>query len=403
MRLPHHASILLAVCTITANAQQWTEDAIIAKFLEQNPMEREYRARIALSGSEYRGRTQYANPSISVTREGAGRTEFYQASQALPLNGRIPLLRQAGVAHEQALTAEGEFSLWQARCSLRSAFYRLLSSQLRSDVFANSLKQLDGAIQKLKAREQEGESSKLDRMRTEQERSELVAQWSTVRASQELDRGEILAFLPASTQLETVAGEINRPLSMPGIEELTQLALSGRGDFSGERHRIEQFRMEQRAAERLRIPEPTLIAGLKRAEINAPGIASGPVLGVSLSIPLFNQGKSEVARYSAEQERTNARLEMMSRKLKAAIVAASRAYTIRRQALDNYAQDGVTGGNQLLQIATLAYDEGEVGILQLLDAYRVRHQSSLRQIELQLEARQALIHLESLIGQELSK
>ncbi|MCX6612259.1 MAG: hypothetical protein NTW74_15580, partial [Acidobacteria bacterium] len=94
----NRAAIALLVCAATLPAQQWTEAAVVEKFLDQNPISRESRARVAIADAEVRTRSAYANPTVSFSHEGAGRTDFYQASQALPLTGRLPLIRQAGLS-----------------------------------------------------------------------------------------------------------------------------------------------------------------------------------------------------------------------------------------------------------------------------------------------------------------
>jgi hypothetical protein len=94
--------------------------------------------------------------------------------------------------------------------------------------------------------------------------------------------------------------------------ELAQRALTVRQDDRAEQRRIEQYGLEQRAAERLRFPEPVLNAGLKRAEIGQRSIANGPVIGITVPLPLFNKFQTEVARFSAEREQSSARLQPLA-------------------------------------------------------------------------------------------
>lgn len=67
------------VVALSTQEQEWNEANVVAKFLEQNPIAREARARVAVAAAESQGRALYANPVVAVSREGAGRTEFYQA------------------------------------------------------------------------------------------------------------------------------------------------------------------------------------------------------------------------------------------------------------------------------------------------------------------------------------
>ncbi len=56
-----------------------------------------------------------------------------------------------------------------------------------------------------------------------------------------------------------------------------------------------------------------------------------------------------------------------------------------------------------VRIATVAYQEGEIGILQLLDAYRVQRQAQLRLVEIQAAVKEAQIEVERVVGEEFGK
>jgi outer membrane protein TolC len=63
--------------------------------------------------------------------------------------------------------------------------------------------------------------------------------------------------------------------------------------------------------------------------------------------------------------------------------------------------DAEAAGDELTQIAEVAYREGEVGILELLDAVRSASRARMRSIELKLDARLAQIALERAVGDVL--
>lgn len=294
----------------------------------------------------------------------------------------------------------GQFLLWQARSLLRGSFYRMVGAQSKGRVYADSQKELDEVIRVLRVREQEGEGSKLNRIRAEREKMELAAEWSSSKTSVAMERGELLAYLPAGTAVIEVSGEL-ATVRVDGDENsLVERAFGLRADLQADRKRLEQLRMEQRAAERLRIPELTVNAGYKRADLGQTGVANRPVLGVSWAVPLFNQGKTEVSRFGAEMERVTARLDQGMQRVGAAVRAAREMLAIRNEARDRYTAEM---GDEMVRIAMVAYQEGEIGILQLLDAYRVRRQAQLRLIDLQLAAKEAQIALEALVGEEIAR
>ena len=55
----------------------------------------------------------------------------------------------------------------------------------------------------------------------------------------------------------------------------------------------------------------------------------------------------------------------------------------------------------LVRIARAAYEEDEVGILELIDAYRTQREVRLRLRELIAAARQSALELERLVGEEV--
>lgn len=413
MCLPNRAAtpLLIAAAIVghfgvqQCSAEEWTEASVIEKFLDQSPLAREARAKTAMAEAEARGRTRYLNPSASYSRESAGFTEFFQAEQTLPLSGRLKFLKQAGASSVRATESEGAFSLWQARASLRRAFYRVLASQERVTLYAAGAKDMENVIRVLRDREREGEGSKFDRLRAERERAELLAEVALIRAESALERAQLLAFLPPGTPVATVAGQIES-LPIPlAVNELVQRAMAAREDFRAEQRRAEQFRFERQAAERLRFPEPVLSAGLKRADIGQRGIGqrdvvAGPVVGVAVSIPLFNKGQTEVARYSAEQERVAARMQVLGQQIRAAVEGTLEAFNIRAKTRDEYARELAGTGPELIRIATVAYQEGEIGILQLLDAYRTQRVAQLRMLDIHAAVKEARIELERVVGEE---
>jgi outer membrane protein, heavy metal efflux system len=240
-------------------------------------------------------------------------------------------------------------------------------------------------------------------MRTERERAELLAELALVQAEMELERSRLIAFLPPATQIAAVSGQIETILGPLDGTALVQRAMGAREDFRAEQRRLEQFRLEERAADRLKIPEPVLNAGFKRADVGQNNIANGAVVGVTIPLPLFNKGQAEVARYSAEQERISARLQILTQRIRAAVEGIVRAFNVRVQARDRYRQELADSGPELIRIATVAYQEGEIGILQLLDAYRSQRQAQLRMLDIQAAVKEAQIELERVVGEELGK
>ena len=217
-------------------------------------------------------------------------------------------------------------------------------------------------------------------------------------------------FLPDGTQVEKVQGALPVLSEPPGLDELRARAIASRADYRAEQKDLARYKLEELAARRLRIPDPQVSAGLKRADVVSGAepnpfsnlTRTGVVFSLSVPLPVFNSGRYEVARYQAEQEQATARAAVLARHIQTEIRGAREVLTIRRDALAAYQRELESAGVELTRITRVAYEEGEVGILELLDSLRVNRLASLRLLELQAGVREALIELERVVGAELT-
>ena len=128
------------------------------------------------------------------------------------------------------------------------------------------------------------------------------------------------------------------------------------------------------------------------------GRKTGGVFGVTVSLPLFDDGGREAAQWAAEGTRVEAERASIERRIRSEITGASEVLSLRQAALS---QEPQGAAEELAQIAEVAYREGEVGILELLDAVRTASRARIRSIDLRLEARLAQIALERAVGDTL--
>jgi cobalt-zinc-cadmium efflux system outer membrane protein len=219
----------------------------------------------------------------------------------------------------------------------------------------------------------------------------------------------LAAFLPVGTRVEGVRGELAVSVQPPDLDGLIGRAMNARADYRSEQKSLARYQIEEQGARRLRIPEPQVTAGLKRAEVTS-GLAPNPFsnvtrtgVAISLSVPLpvFNNGRYEVARYQAEQEQANARIAVLAHQIRAEIQGAYDVLTIRRESLSAYQRELQAAGTELTRITQVAYQEGEIGILELLDSLRVSRAANLRVLDLQAGVKEAFIELERVVGAEV--
>lgn len=412
IRACHAALLSPLILAVTCPAQTWSEARVVELFARQSPQAVAARAQVAVTRAEARARALYSNPSFSYSREGAGLTQFFQAEQMLPLTGRIGILRQTVAPAVGAAVAEADALVWQLRAEVRLAFHRLLALQGREGVLDATLKDMKEVIRVLAMREKEGEGSRFDRLRGERELVEIRAELASVHAQASEARGKLLEFLPQGTEIARVEGAVIPLEELPGLADLLARAVAARAELRADNQLVARLRLEQQAAGRLRYPEPVVSAGVKRADVfdfsqagRAPAerAQNGAVVGITIPIPSFNRGQLEVTRLQAEQARVEAHRRALEHQIRQQVTGALQTLALRRDALQSYRQELGERNEDLLKIAQAAYQEGQAGILELLDVIRLQRQSQQRVIELGAAAREAQIELERVMGQEVTK
>ena len=187
--------------------------------------------------------------------------------------------------------------------------------------------------------------------------------------------------------------------SVPSLAAVLQEALSNRGDYQSTQLSIAQFDAERQAATRLRVPTPTLTGGLKRSDTGNAS-ASGYQFSVDVAVPLFSRGQAAAALASAQKAQAEAEAESWRMRIEADVRAAHTALRIHQERAARYRQSAADIAEPLARIGRVAYEEGELGILELLDSDRQALDARLRILDLAAAARRAAIELDRAIGRE---
>jgi cobalt-zinc-cadmium efflux system outer membrane protein len=380
-----------------AFAQDRTERDVVDLIVRDGPWAQAIRAESEVIRREQLARLAYPNPGVTYSREGAGFTEFLQVEQSVPVFGTRAALSRAGVAATAAAEAERDARLWALRTDAGAAVARLTSAQARLDAAQAHSRDVERLIEILRAREREGEGSRFDRLRAEQELRDTRQLATSAAVDVAEARATVTAMLPRDVTVGRITS-LTAPQAAPAsVDALTTRALATRAELRALQRFADRAELESVAARRARLPAPTLFGGLKRADEES-GRERGGVFGVSVSLPLFDNGGREVARWQAERAGVEAERASIEHQIRAEIARASETLALRQAAVSD---DAEAAGDELTQIAEVAYREGEVGILELLDAVRSASRARMRSIELKLDARLAQIALERAVGDVL--
>jgi cobalt-zinc-cadmium efflux system outer membrane protein len=406
MRAPVATSLFLTLSAIAmASGESITESGAVRLFIEQSPNARTIPLIQRSVEEEGRAVARPHNPSVAYQVEDAAdvRDEFLTFEQPLPVTGRRGLMRRSADAAASAARLAAERDLLVGAVGVRFAFYEVLYRDRELALLREGAARLERIAQILARREREGEGSGYDLLRAEQELSQSETDIARAEGELAAARAEFGAFFDPERRMHgaRLDGDFEPSRPLPETEEAIERALANRNDLAALRADRERFEIERRAARRQRFPEPTLAAGWKRTK--APGVHdTGFVAAVTVPLPVFDRGRSVATRAEADRNRAELGAETLRREIRADVQAALAREQAAREVARRHDETMVRRSVELRRIGQLAYDEGESGILELLDAYRTSLEAELRALTARHEAKRAEIDSDRAMGLEVT-
>lgn len=349
-------------------------------------------AQLDLARSEVERERRWPNPTLDYTRESAGQAEqFLTLSQSFDVSGRRALRRRAAELRVEAAQQEVASQQLDLARMVRSEFSRAVNQQELVRALTEWTRKIRAAADTAARLQAGGEVSGYDRRRLERERigaeARLAAERGALVAAQRR-----LAGLLGVAQLEGVT--LQRPIApeIPADAELT-LRIERRPDVAAIAKRIEAATLDQQAAQRWRVPLFDLTAGMKNTEA-----ASGAILGAGVSLPIFNRNQEELLRANAELAILGAQRTLLVTRARGEAGGLAAEARELRNAARLFREQALPTSERLTATAEAAYRGGEVGILELLDAYRTALDAEVEAAELEQRAREAEIELTRALG-----
>ena len=387
----------------TPSARRLTEGEAVARLMATDPRIRALTARIDEVRADHAGRALWPNPTVTFAREHVLNVDdtFWLAHQELPVPGRRAHLRTAGRLAVEAAQAEARFETSRLQSDLRAAYTALLHAQARETVLQAGLDTLEQLVELLRIREESGEGSAYDRIRGVRSMLDLEADLAAAGIARVQAQGQLATHLGPPNGAETLvaADALALAAPVPSLDGLLREALANRGDYQATQLSIARFDAERQAATRLRVPTATLTGGLKHSD-TGPTTGSGYQFSVDVAVPMFGRGREAAALATARQAQAEAEEQWWRVRIEAEVRAAHAALVIHHDRAERFRRSAADVAEPLARIGRAAYQEGEIGILELLDAERQALDARLRMLDLDAAVRGAAIELDRTIGRE---
>lgn len=412
MRIALYAIAMLFVLTGAASAQGSSGQLSLAEARAMarlnSPSLQAAREAVAAAQGRERQAGAFANPVLAYGREQTSRGGETNSQNTLTLEQRLELGGQRGARRHSAelLRKAAEARLLAVSAELDAqvarAYTGTITAQRRAVLAENAAQAFASAHQISEARFARGDVSGFAHRRLGLE----VARYQALKLAAFLERDSSTTALrgllgltapdvaPFPQLTDTL---VPAPLTIPADSFLNH-ALAKRPDILAAQFEAEGGLADARLAAAERVPTPSLTAGFKNERVTTGETLNGFVAGLAIPLPLWDGRQGSVAAARSEANRRSAAVESLRR---LTVVEVRNAYSAD-EALGNQLN---TLRQQLGQEARAArvaadasFEEGEISLLEWLDAVRAYYEAETAYLNLWAEHVRRRVTLEQMSG-----
>ena len=391
------ASALTALAAIAVPAPSMAQEQLIEELAIERALARE--GVIALDEADRDAAAAEVgmigpleNPSLELSREGAGLENEWQLGIVQPLNlsGQRGSLRDAARAEAEAVDSDIERRRQELVAETRTAFIECAAAGAALEIWRRYDTNLSEAERSATARAEAGDTAGYDVRRVRVEARGADAQLA-------MAEGERQASCVALASLTGIADPQVHPSAMTSLA--SPEAIGERPDLAAQEQRLLAASQRASAARRARVPQVSLGAAVKRVD-DGIDTAYGPVLSVGVTLPIWNGGGAAVSAAEARERGLAAELAITRRRVEAEQEAAGARALAARDAATRAAR-AREDASRLGTIAETAYQAGETGVVELLDAFEAGRDAELSVIALARDAAIATIAFDLATGRRI--
>lgn len=342
------------------------------------------------------------NPAVRYSLESLKNSErdteqTFSVIQKMDISGKRARKIKAALKNKEARMLFLEHEISGLLVQMKQCFYRVLFLKENEKALSEIAGVFSGVERKTEARVSAGDASEADLMKLAGEKSKIVRGLEALRKDLKSEKRKLALFLDVEPTDLGISGEFAyKPLTL-GIEELKELGQQNRPDIKGQGKTVEASEVLLSASKKEAIPSIDLETGYKKRS----GGFNGFIFGVSIPLPLFDRNQGGIAQAQAEFAEEKLVFEALKKNAAYEVnLLFERIASLQVWIADLSSQ--IETARELTMIAGIAYEEGETGLLELLDAARSEKELVVENNTAVYDYWAALFELEKAIGAKVT-
>jgi len=376
--------------------------ADVAELLPALPGVREARARAEGAAGAVSAAGAIPNPTVTVSggeaeaRSGPDHRREWGIAVEVPLDflaTRGPRVA-AAKASQRAATIEAEVARAQALRMARREFIALAHGQAQLEAQVELEAQVARLTSLVRTRAQRGEARPTEVPRVEIELERLRTAIARTRSSTDALRTRLSTTL--GVPIRRVEADLERSLVPPPREVLESRLVTAAPGVEAARARVVAASEELSAERRERVPKVSVGAGhVEELDRRATSVTA------TVTVPLWSWNGGRVRQAEANVLAEQARLEATTRDTRASTSDAWHACAAGRANAARFRDEVLPRAEASARTMGRAFELGEAGLLDVIDARRILLDTRREYLDLLLEMQNACGDLAALAGLEL--
>lgn len=350
--------------------ESFTLPEVVKQVLAAHPLTQAAQARVQTALGLVRQAGAYANPTFTFEDNDPSREHTYGLNQTLEWPFKRTYRLGVAEADEQIAEREQGGVRQDLIAAAREAFFRVLLAQEGSRAavaFAAATVQVQQSTEKLF---HEGDVPEFDVTKATVE---------ALRAATDVEKAQGQRRT-AEAGLKLLLGrEVEIPLSLDGslattppvlpLADLFVRAEERNPQLAAQKQTVQREKLALKLARAFLVPDPTITVA-KRDNLGAGVTGTGPIVGLSFSVPLWDHNEGAIAAARSKVTAAEATLRATRLQLHQTLLAAYRTWESANGQVNVFAKGLLIQAETAASLAERRYREGEGDLLGVLDAQR---------------------------------
>ena len=371
------------------------------------------REAVAAAAARERQTRAFPNPTVSYQREETsegGKTNSQNIAsidQPLEISGQRGARRAAARLRREVAEARLAAAEAQLDFDVTRAYALAVAADRRAELAETGAAAFGRARTVSQTRLVEGDVSGYANRRIRLEAARyagLLAEAVLARRAARLTMASLIA--PSTDSLQPLQAALDDSVSASPMlltaDSLRSLALRHRADLRAAQLDAEASDAEARLVGRERVPVPVLTAGLKNEQVVGGEDFKGFIAGISLPFPLWDRRSGAVDAANADTRRRVAEADVVRRRIAREIAEAVDGLRAVDEQLAVLGPQLGAESERALLAAQVAYSEGEIPLVEWLDAVRAYQEAESSFASLRAESLIRRAALDRAVGISIS-